>query len=78
MEPKPMFNEEQFFAFARQYFSTAFPNPNRDGCPAEAALRSQANDPLTADPAVLEHIGLCSLCFGRYMELLAMEKQSLE
>ncbi len=78
MKPKRMFNEEQFLAFARSYFLTSFPNPTRKGCPAETALRSQACNPIGTDQALGEHIGLCSPCFNRYMELLAESRQPRE
>jgi hypothetical protein len=57
--------------FARTYLSTAFPNPDRGGCPPDGALRSLALNPREAEPTVTVHLGSCSPCFKRYQELLA-------
>src|SRR5437667_3632827 len=57
--------------FARTYLSNAFPNPDRQGCPPDAALRSLAFKPKESQPAVTEHLAACSPCFRRYGELLA-------
>lgn len=67
-------NSEELFRYARSYLSTAFPNPNRDGCPPDAALGNLASDPRTADPGLGEHISYCSPCFTRYMEILAAQR----
>jgi hypothetical protein len=66
--------------FARTYLSTAFPNPDRDGCPPDSALRFLAFNPKEAEPTVTEHLGACSPCFRRYSELLdeLMAKQRVE
>lgn len=57
--------------FARSYLSEAFPNPDRQGCPPDAALRSLAFNPRESEPSVTEHLATCSPCFRRYSELLA-------
>jgi hypothetical protein len=67
-------NSDELFKFARSYLSTAFPNPNRDGCPADASLVALASNPEAGDPAIGEHISCCSPCFSRYMELLSAER----
>jgi len=56
--------------FARSYLLEAFPNPDRQGCPPDSALRSLAFNPKEGEPAVTEHLAACSPCFGRYGELL--------
>jgi len=56
--------------FARTYLSEAFPNPDRQGCPPDTALRSLAFNPTEGEPAVTEHLAACSPCFRRYGELL--------
>src|SRR5256884_1682866 len=60
-----------FLDFARSYLSEAFPNPDRQGCPPDAALRSLAFYPNESEPTVTEHLAVCSPCFRRYTELLA-------
>src|SRR5882762_2711757 len=66
--------------FAANYLSEAFPNPGRDGCPPDSALRSLAFNPKEAEPIVTEHLAACSPCFRRYSELLAelMAQQRVE
>src|SRR5712692_9425061 len=65
----------QLLDFARSYLSEAFPNPDRQGCPPDAALRSLAFNPNQSEPTVTGHLAVCSPCFRRYAELLA-ESQS--
>jgi hypothetical protein len=60
-----------FLDFARSYLSEAFPNPDRQGCPPDPALRSLAFNPTEGEPAVTQHLAFCSPCFRRYSELLA-------
>src|SRR6266403_2993469 len=67
-----------FLDFARTYLSEAFPNPDRQGCPSDAALRSLAFNPTEGQPAVTEHLAACSPCFRRYGELLAELKSQRE
>ena len=67
-----------FLDFARSYLSEAFPNPDRQGCPPDAALRSLAFNPTEGEPAVTEHLAACSPCFRRYRELLTELKAQRE
>src|SRR5436309_13202870 len=64
--------------FARSYLSEAFPNPDRQGCPSDAALRSLAFNPTQEEPDVTEHLATCSPCFRRYGELLSELKSQRE
>lgn len=64
--------------FARSYLSRAFPNPDRQGCPPDRALRSLAFNPTEGEPAVTEHLAACSPCFRRYGELLSELKSQRE
>jgi hypothetical protein len=64
--------------FARSYLSEAFPNPDRQGCPPDAALRSLAFNPTEGQSGVTEHLASCSPCFKRYGELLAEFKSQKE
>jgi hypothetical protein len=64
-------NGERLLDFVWAYLSETFPNPNREGCPSDAALRSLALNPNESDPRVVEHLGACSPCFKRYAELLS-------
>ncbi len=70
---RPGFDKENkdLLDFARSYLSEAFPNPDRQGCPPDFALRSLAFSPTESDPKVTEHLSACSPCFKRYGELLS-------
>src|SRR5216684_6727472 len=63
--------KRELLDFARSYLSEAFPNPDRQGCPPDAALRSLAFNPRESEPSVTEHLATCSPCFRRYGELLS-------
>src|SRR5260370_35662262 len=63
---------------ARCSLSEAFPNPDRQGCPPDASLRSLAFNPNESEPTVTEHLAVCSPCFQRYSELLAELKSQSE
>ena len=66
--------DKDLLDFAHSYLSEAFPNPDRQGCPPDAALRSLALSPTDSEPTVTEHLAACSPCFRRYAELLAQLK----
>ena len=70
--------KRELLDFARPYLSEAFPNPDRQGCPPDASLRSLAFNPNEVEPAVTEHLAVCSPCFKRYSELLAELKSRRE
>src|ERR1017187_5323966 len=63
--------DNELLDFARTYLSESFPNPERQGCPPDGALRSLALNPNLSEPPVTEHLASCSPCFVRYSELLA-------
>src|SRR5712691_264260 len=63
--------KRELLDFARTYLSNAFPNPDRQGCPPDAALRSLAFNPRGGEPTVTEHLAACSPCFRRYSAFLA-------
>ncbi len=68
-------NEDEFFGFAKSYLSEAFPNPQRIGCPSDAALVQMAERPTERDATISQHLTSCSPCFNRYMEILAELKR---
>src|SRR5260370_7212806 len=63
--------DKDLLDFAHSYLSEAFPNPDRQGCPPDPALRSLALSPTESEPTVTGHLAACSPCFSRYPELLA-------
>ena len=69
---------KELLDFARSYLSEAFPNPDRQGCPPDAALRSLAFNPRESQAGVTEHLASCSPCFRRYGELLGEFKSQKE
>jgi hypothetical protein len=53
----------------KRFFSTAFPNPDRAGCPDKTVLRSIAADTLPLDHHALSHVASCSPCYTEVEEL---------
>jgi hypothetical protein len=64
-------SEERLLNYARSYLRDAFPNPQREGCPADTALVEYASHPQSGDRGIADHIACCSPCLNRYFELLA-------
>ena len=64
-------SEQALLDFARSYLSEGFPNPERLGCPPDAALRSFAIHPRNYDKFIGEHVTLCSPCFKAFSAYLA-------
>jgi len=62
--------DNELLDFTRSYLSDGFPNPERQGCPPDGALRSLALNPSLSETSVTEHLASCSPCFVRYSELL--------
>jgi len=63
--------EGDLLEFTRSYLSEAFPNPERNGCPPDDALRLLANRPTQSDESISSHLTCCSPCFNAYMAHLA-------
>jgi hypothetical protein len=53
----------------KRFFSTAFPNPDRKGCPGQTILRAIANNTLPLDHPALAHVASCSPCFSEVERL---------
>ena len=72
MKDRKVFEKKErvLLDFARSYLSESFPNPEREGCPHDDALRSLAFNPREGHPEVTEHLAACSPCFRRYCEFL--------
>lgn len=77
MKRDSQIDEERLLKFGKQYLSEAFPNPDRNGCPSEDALRLAAFHPQNAEPGISEHLSCCSPCFNRYMAFLAELQEEL-
>src|SRR5438874_4324937 len=71
---KTRLDEAKLVRFARSYLAESFPNPDRIGCPPMDMLRRLAEQPISADLSVTEHLGSCSPCFKQYQELLTEKK----
>lgn len=63
--------EQDLLGFTRSYLSEAFPNPERQGCPPDNALRVLAFGPIQSDESISAHLTCCSPCFNAYMVHLA-------
>src|SRR5437867_6961757 len=62
-------DQERLLEAGKRYFSTAFPNPDRIGCPGQDVLRAIAFRRLDHETARQwdEHMSHCSPCFNEYM-----------
>lgn len=65
-----MITERHLFGFARSYFSEAFPNPDRQGCPSPETLRALAERPKRSEGSITSHLSVCSPCFNDYVVYL--------
>lgn len=62
---------------ARQYFSSEFSNPSREGCPApEESTKAAAAQSLPSDD-LRAHLFSCSECFTEFRETLAASASAL-
>ncbi len=50
----------------KDFFSTAHPNPGREGCPDAAVLRAIASNQLSATHPARLHLASCSPCFSDF------------
>jgi hypothetical protein len=62
----PRINEERFLHAARQYVSSAYPNPDRIGCPDRGSIEILARRDRPPSAEETEHITTCSPCFIEY------------
>jgi len=77
LEGLPRRQEADLIAAAARIFRTGFPNPERSGCPSQAALQSAAKRGSSAEnEGVLEHLTSCSPCFMQYEQFLQKERVS--
>src|SRR5262245_59008631 len=58
--------EDRLFDEAVEYFSTAFPNPSREGCPHPERLRALASSAAPVTEPVRAHLFGCSECFREF------------
>jgi len=69
--------EQEFRESARAYLSEAFPNPERKGCPPDAALKTLARSPKESDKSLGNHLTCCSPCFNAYMAHLKLARSEI-
>jgi len=62
---------EEIVTFARRYYATGFPNPQRRGCPPPGEIMKVVSRRRAPDQALREHLFECSECFGEYRQALA-------
>jgi hypothetical protein len=67
----PGVSEERFLRAARQYVETAYPNPDRVGCPGRERLEGLAHRkcPPADHMQDIDHIATCSPCFVEYQAI---------
>lgn len=64
-------DNEELIRFARQHFSTDFPNPDQIGCPSSETLLATVRAGLLPDDELTNHLFACSTCFTEYRAALA-------
>lgn len=64
----PGVSEERFLRAAREYARSAFPNPDRVGCPGRNRIEALARDHRrpTDEAEDVQHVATCSPCFAEY------------
>jgi hypothetical protein len=72
--------EERLLRAGRSVFSTAFPNPNREGCPSQDLIQTLAHDSaqLAQHQDFILHMSRCSPCyndFARFRKVAQREKR---
>jgi hypothetical protein len=62
---------DEILTFARRYYATSFPNPQRLGCPPPGEIVKVVSRRRAPGDALREHLFECSECFGEYRQALA-------
>src|SRR5437763_1111920 len=62
----PGISEEKLIRAGRDYVASAFPNPNRVGCPGRKGLEVLARQSSAPDQNDIDHLMACSACFVEY------------
>jgi hypothetical protein len=62
----PGISEERLIRAGRDYVASAFPNPNRVGCPGRKGLEVLARQSSAPDQNDIDHLMTCSACFVEY------------
>jgi hypothetical protein len=62
----PGISEERLLRAGRDYVASAFPNPDRVGCPGRVPLEVLARQSSAPDEGDIEHLMTCSACFVEY------------
>src|SRR5438552_19168078 len=67
----PGVSEERFLRAARRYVETAYPNPDRVGCPGRERLEAIAHRKCSPADHMhdIDHIATCSPCFVEYQAI---------
>src|ERR1019366_2941393 len=71
----PGISEEQLLRAGRDYVASAFPNPDRIGCPGRQRLEVLARQPSAPDEGDIDHLMTCSACFGEYHAIRKASKR---
>jgi hypothetical protein len=73
----PGISEEEFLRTAREYVASAFPNPDRVGCPGRHRLKALARRELPQDAewAAVDHVAGCSDCFAEFQGIRKASKR---
>ena len=76
-EKKPRrktYSEKTLLRFVKEHLSNEYPNPEREGCPPKAVLKSLAKEPHASDAAIVYHVFHCSPCYKTCSDFIALLK----
>jgi hypothetical protein len=73
-------DEERLVEAGRQYYSTAFPNPERVGCPQGSTMQALVRGQLNRETRneIDSHMMQCSPCFTEYAGLRKARERSVK
>jgi hypothetical protein len=71
----PGISEERLLRAGRDYVASAFPNPDRVGCPGRQRLMVLARQTAPPDQSDIDHLMTCSDCFVEFHALRKAWKQ---
>jgi len=71
----PGISEEKLLRAGRDYVASAFPNPDRVGCPGRERLEVLARQSSPPDESDIDHLMTCSACFVEYHAIRKASKR---
>ena len=67
-QPASFDSSDDLIEYAREYYSSDFPNPERAGCPDTGVISELAESGTLPGEDIRSHLFRCSECFNYYSE----------